>query len=147
MADLEEHLDRFTGSDPDALLFTGPDGEPLSRRIWNIRWNAARKAVGVPHLHFHDLRHTGNTLAAATGASTKELMARMGHSSSRAALLYQHATRDRDVVIAKAIGEIIEAAAVVTDPDAMRHESAIAGRVAELKQARQASDLRLFESG
>jgi integrase len=37
------------------------------------------------------LRHTGNALAAATGASTKELMARMGHSSVRAALIYQHA--------------------------------------------------------
>ena len=41
----------------------------------------------------------------------------MGHSSSRAALIYQHATRDRDVVIAKAIGDIIDQAAVAPDPD------------------------------
>jgi len=54
-------------------------------------------------LHFHDLRHTGNTLAAATGASLKELMARMGHASPRAALIYQHATSKRDQLIATAM--------------------------------------------
>jgi integrase len=50
------------------------------------------------------LRHTGGTLAAATGASLRELMARLGHSSTRAALIYQHATRDRDQAIADALG-------------------------------------------
>ena len=50
-------------------------------------------------MHFHDLRHVGGTLAAATGASLKELMARLGHSSTRAALMYQHASRDRDQAI------------------------------------------------
>lgn len=58
----------------------------------------------MPGLHFHDLRHTGGTLAAATGATLRELMARLGHSSTRAALIYQHATRDRDPVIARALG-------------------------------------------
>jgi integrase len=57
-------------------------------------------------VHFHDLRHTGGTLAAATGASLKELMARLGHSSTRAALIYQHATRDRDQAIAAALGDL-----------------------------------------
>jgi hypothetical protein len=38
------------------------------------------------------------------GATLKELMARLGHSSTRAAMIYQHATRDRDQVIAKALG-------------------------------------------
>jgi integrase len=57
----------------------------------------------------HDLRHTGNTLAAMTGASTKELMARFGQSTSRAALTYQHATQDRDHEIADALNGLIEA--------------------------------------
>lgn len=65
------------------------------------------KRLGMGAFRIHDLRHTGNTLAAATGASTKELMARMGHASPRAALIYQHATRDRDVVIAKALDGMI----------------------------------------
>jgi integrase len=55
----------------------------------------------------HDLRHVGGTLAATTGASLKELMARLGHSSTRAALIYQHATRDRDKAIALALGDLV----------------------------------------
>lgn len=61
-------------------------------------------------LHFHDLRHVGNTLAATTGASLKELMSRMGHASSRAALIYQHASQDRDKAIAAALGEAFKVA-------------------------------------
>ena len=44
-----------------------------------------------------------------TGASTKELMSRMGHASSRAALIYQHATEDRDIAIANGLSALIEA--------------------------------------
>jgi hypothetical protein len=33
-------------------------------------------------------------------------MARLGHSSTRAALIYQHATRDRDQAIAEALGDL-----------------------------------------
>jgi len=43
-------------------------------------------------------------MAAATGASLKELMARLGHSSTRAAMIHQHATQDRDEAFAKAAG-------------------------------------------
>jgi integrase len=60
--------------------------------------------AGLPAgFHFHDLRHTGNILAAASGASTRELMHRMGHGSMRAALIYQHATSERDQEIAAAL--------------------------------------------
>jgi integrase len=86
---------------------------PNSRRTWNCSSTPTRRAglyrrkgrptatarppEGVEQgLHLHDLRHSGNTRAAATGASTKELMARMGHANSAAALRYQHATADRD---------------------------------------------------
>jgi hypothetical protein len=34
-------------------------------------------------------------------------MARLGHSSTRAALIYQHATRDRDKAIALALGDLV----------------------------------------
>jgi integrase len=70
----------------------------------------------MPTIRFHDLRHTGNTLAAATGASTRELMARMGHSSMRAALIYQHATKDRDAAIAAALSDMV--ASTETAPSA-----------------------------
>ena len=72
-------------------------------------WQSIVHEAGLEHLHFHDLRHTGNTLAAMTGASTKELMTRMGHSSTRAALGYQHATEERERLIASKLSEMIEA--------------------------------------
>ena len=50
------------------------------------------------------------TVAAATGATTKELMRRLGHSSPAAALLYQHAADDRDVEIARALDAMLGAA-------------------------------------
>ncbi len=57
--------------------------------------------MGLAGFHFHDLRHTGNTLAASARASTRELMHRMGHATMRAALIYQHATSERDHEIAR----------------------------------------------
>jgi hypothetical protein len=39
-------------------------------------------------------------------------MARMGHASARAALIYQHATEDRDQAIAAALGELMTPAPV-----------------------------------
>ncbi|MFG2438997.1 hypothetical protein [Streptomyces sp. NPDC048508] len=66
-------------------------------------------AVGADHLvvedrgvriAFHNLRHTGNTLSATGGPTTRELMHRMGHSSVRAALIYQHLVNGRDHQIA-----------------------------------------------
>ncbi len=108
---LSEHLDTYVPPEPDALVFTGSRGASIRRSNFHTTWDAARKAAGIPDtFHLHDLRHTGNTLAAATGASTADLMARMGHSSARAALIYQHATRDADQAIAAALGETISKA-------------------------------------
>lgn len=106
--DLETHLADWAAPGKDGFVFCGRRGQPLRRASFYTAWQRATKAVGIEGLRLHDLRHTGNTLAAATGASTKELMARMGHASSRAALIYQHATKDRDAAIAAALSDLIE---------------------------------------
>ncbi len=112
VSELEGHLARFSQPGPDGLVFTSSEGFAVRRGNFRKRvWAPAAKASGLEHLRFHDLRHTGNTLAAATGASTRELMSRMGHASPRAALIYQHATSDRDRVIADALGSMLAAAA------------------------------------
>ena len=72
----------------------------------------AREAAGRPDLRFHDLRHTGATLAAATGATLAELMARLGHSTPAAAMRYQHAAAERDKVIAAALSKLATAGQV-----------------------------------
>ena len=105
--EIRRHLDQFAEAGERGYVFVGPKGANLRRSNFRKIWNPARASVGLPNLHFHDLRHTGGTLSAATGATLKELMARLGHSSVRAAMIYQHATRDRDQAIAKALGALV----------------------------------------
>ena len=104
--ELVDHLECFADPKPNGIVFIGPKGGRLRRSNFRKFWYRARGAVCLPELHFHDLRHTGNTMAAAQGASLKELMERMGHSSPRAALIYQHATRERDQKIAAGMGKL-----------------------------------------
>jgi integrase len=66
-----------------------------------------RAAVGIAGAHVHDLRHHGATMAAQTGITTRELMVRIGHSSPRAALIYQHATEERDRLVADQLDTLI----------------------------------------
>ncbi|WP_220447141.1 tyrosine-type recombinase/integrase [Nonomuraea deserti] len=102
---LRDHLDQFTATEADALIFTGARGGILRRSNFrrSARWDDSTTRIGVPGLHFHDLRHTGNTIAAGSGASLKDLMQRMGHDSVRAALIYQHSTAEADRRIADAM--------------------------------------------
>jgi integrase len=107
--ELRWHLQRFAEPGPDGRVFVGPNGATPRRSNFNRIWRRAVTEAGVSaELHFHDLRHSGNTLAAATGASLRELMSRMGHASSRAALIYQHATSERDRVIADALNQLAQ---------------------------------------
>ena len=107
--DLETHLAAWATAGPDELVFPSASGRPFRTATLHAAWHRALRAIGMSGLRFHDLRHTGNTLAAAAGASTKELMSRMGHASARAALIYQHATRDRDAEIAARLSSLVEA--------------------------------------
>ena len=93
-----------TEGTPGALdaVRQGTDRDPGRERLL-----PARAAAGRPDLRFHDLRHTGAVLAASTGATLAELMARLGHSTPGAALRYQHAAQDRDQVIADALSALV----------------------------------------
>jgi integrase len=109
--EIREHLDAYVKAEPDAFVFLGTKGGFLRgsnfRRAAN--WSRALADLGLSGLHFHDLRHTGNTLAAQSGASLADLKARMGQDSDRAALIYQHATRHADRKIADALDTRIKA--------------------------------------
>jgi integrase len=107
--DIKAHLRDYVGDADDSLIFTGAKGAVLRRSgfQYGSRWASSVALAGLPGFHFHDLRHTGNTLAANTGASLADLMARMGHGSTRAAMIYQHATTQRDLSIADALSASI----------------------------------------
>ena len=74
LADLRDHLDRFSETGPDGLVFVGPNGGRLRRRNFHRLWTKALTNVKVQEedVHFHALRHTGNALAAATARGMPE---------------------------------------------------------------------------
>jgi integrase len=78
-------------------------GLPIRWSNFQEQWTPAIEKAGIPGLHFHDLRHTGNTFAAESGATLYDLMDRMGHATTRAALIYIHKTAGRDKKIADAL--------------------------------------------
>ncbi|NYI60273.1 tyrosine-type recombinase/integrase [Cellulomonas soli] len=106
---LKEHLGARVERGADALLFPATDGRQLSPNSLYWWFFRARHAAGRDDLRFHDLRHTGAVLAASTGATLAELMARLGHSTPAAAMRYQHAAQDRDRVIAEALSALVRA--------------------------------------
>ena len=105
---LDAHMRRWTKPGPDALVFLGPRGTYLRRSNFHRRvWLPATKKAGVPKLRFHDLRHTAGTLATVAGATLREVMERLGHSSTAAAIRYQHVLTDRDAAVVRSLDRLI----------------------------------------
>jgi integrase len=100
---LAAHMREWSGPD---RVFIGRDGEPMRGDAVRQAFTRARRKVGMPGFRFHDLRHTGQTLAASAGATLKDLMRRLGHSSPAAAQRYLHAVDGRDAEIALALSEL-----------------------------------------
>jgi integrase len=100
---LAEHLVSWAGKD---RVFVGRDGGPMRGDAVRQAFDRARHRAGMPGFRFHDLRHTGQTLAASTGATVKDLMRRLGHASPAASYRYLHAVDGRDAEIASALSEL-----------------------------------------
>jgi integrase len=106
---LAEHLRHYTARSPEAFVFLSSQGRHLRRSNFNRRvWQPAIRAAGVEGLRVHDLRHTAGTLATATGGSLREVMNRLGHSTTVAAVRYHHVMADRDAAIARELNRLIE---------------------------------------
>lgn len=97
---LTAHLKNHVDLSPESLLFPGSDGGHLRADLYRTRWEKAREAIGKPNLRVHDLRHVGAVLAAQSGATTAELMHRLGHTTPAMALRYQHVAAGRDAEVA-----------------------------------------------
>jgi integrase len=110
VAILDTYLAEHVGPDVDALVFTSPEGHPLRRTKFRPRWIAACESAGISGLHFHDLRGSGSTWAAHEGATVRELMARLGHTTPNMAMRYQHATQERDQAIAARLNALMQSA-------------------------------------
>jgi integrase len=137
-AALAEQMGRYTEPGPEGLVFPAPDGGYLHRSQFRRRWwLPAARAAGVEGLRFHDLRHSAATLALAAGASTRELMERMGHTSSQVALRYQHVMAGRDQAVASALDELIRAAASLPKDPAREPSGTLVARRANPKPSRR----------
>jgi integrase len=106
---LQEHLRRWSELGDDGLVFPAAEGGFLRQSNFRRRiWLKATKAAGLQGLRFHDLRHTAATLAVVAGATTRELMARMGHATPAMAIRYQHVMEGRDAIIASVLDRLIQ---------------------------------------
>lgn len=102
-AHLKNHLRRAA----DALLFPDDDGTHLRADRYRTHWEV-RAGTGKPTPRVDDLRHVGAVLAAPSGATTAELMHRLGHTTPRMALRYQHVAEGRDAEIAERLSKLAE---------------------------------------
>lgn len=99
-----EHLDEYVDGDPESLLFTNTYGRPVRATVWTSAWRRMRYQTDYHDVRLHDLRHLAGTLTAQAGATLKEVMDRLGHSTSGAAMRYQHVADGRSRLIADRIG-------------------------------------------
>jgi integrase len=107
-----DHLENHTAAAPASLVFIDPATGSYSGE-WQFRlpWDAARAAIGKPDLHFHDLRHAAGVMAAQTGATLRELMDRLGHTSPNMSMRYQHTAEGRAAALADRLSALAKAGA------------------------------------
>lgn len=95
------HLGERVGEFPDSLIFE-PDGssEFVHDRQFRNAWDVAKAVAGLgDDVTPHSMRHHAGTQYAATGATLADIKARLGHSTTAAAMVYQHATnRETELV-------------------------------------------------
>jgi len=104
------HLELHVGPEMEALLFPARQGgHMVVGSLYRVYYPARAKA-GRPDLRFHDLRHTGATLFAATGATLADLMGRLGHTTPGAAMIYQHAAEERDKMLSARLSDLVRPA-------------------------------------
>jgi integrase len=105
---IKAHLMNHVSRDSEALLFPAEGGQHMHGDKYRTHWEKARAMIGKPNLRVHDLRHVGAVLAAQSGATTAELMHRLGHTTAAMALRYQHVAEGRDAEIAERLSKLAE---------------------------------------
>ena len=105
---IKAHLKNHVARDAESLLFAMEAGKHMHGDNYRTPWEKARAAIGKPNLRVHDLRHVGAVLAAQSGATTAELMHRLGHTTPQMALRYQHVAENRDAMIAERLSRLAQ---------------------------------------
>ena len=105
---LAEHLAAWPAGE-SGLLFTMPDGRPISRNRFGDLWRAAVKTAGMRHgARFHELRHYYTSLLIRHGESVKTVQARLGHALAVETLnTYAHLWPDSEDRTRTAIDDVL----------------------------------------
>jgi integrase len=103
---LRVHMSAHTRKGPESFVFTTTRGKRLSKTAFTKSVKNGFASVNKPDMRVHDLRHIGATLAAQAGATTKDLMSRIGHTTPAMAMRYQIAAAERDAAIAEKLSEL-----------------------------------------
>lgn len=108
LPELKTHLDTYVDAGPEALLFPAPNGGHLHSSSFARLFQKAAAAAGRPDATPHTLRHTGASLATSVGATTADVMARLGHATPGMAMHYQHSLDGADARVAQGLSRILE---------------------------------------
>ena len=106
MADVLNHLGSFVDQSVEALLFPARNGQHLHSSTFARHFAKAATAAGRPDATPHFLRHTGASLATSAGATTADVMARLGHTTPAMAMVYQHSLDGADARVANALSRL-----------------------------------------
>ena len=89
-------------------LFTREDGQPLHPQTLANEYRRLVRQAGVPPIRFHDLRHTGATLALANGVPVKVVSERLGHTDIKLTFnVYAHVLPGMQEAAAARIGGLV----------------------------------------
>ncbi|MDQ3640424.1 MAG: site-specific integrase [Actinomycetota bacterium] len=91
------------------LVFCGPAGEPLHPDSVSRTFDRRTRKAGVPHIRFHDLRHSHCAHLIAAGRNPKEISRRLGHASVSFTLdRYGHLMPDAGAQAAAAVAALVD---------------------------------------
>lgn len=113
--ELEQHLERFVGPEPEALLFTFDGTNPMPPKRFSAVWAKATADAGLVDLKPHDLRRTMSSRGIEAGIPPTSMLARMGQGSMGALASYVHPGGPADLAAAAAL---TDAMAAVADDEA-----------------------------
>jgi integrase len=92
--ELYRRAQQVTGTQPDFYVFPACENGKIDpttpQKSWRSAWRSLRKAAGLQHLRFHDLRHHAITELAESGASEQTIMSVAGHVSRQMLEHYSH---------------------------------------------------------
>src|SRR5206468_10903347 len=110
---LAGHVEKWPPGDSE-LIFHDRNRHPVRRSTFYRSWRQGTERAGLPGFKVRNLRHTGASLAVASGTDLEHLEVRMGHESISSPRYYLRMYEGRDAEIAKRLEQLAD------DPDSLR---------------------------